>query len=160
MKITVLRDKKKQDFTVNIQDRKEVLIAEGQGLERSGSSETEKGEATPAKFGIAIENLTPARKEALGFKEKGGVLVAQVNPGSFAEDVGLVENDILVAINRQPVESADDVKRIQSTLKPGDPVVFHVTRSDVPIAGRRGTQAGHTPQWTGLFFAGTMPNTP
>jgi len=160
VKITVLRDKKKQDFTVNIQDRKEVLIAEGQGLERSGSGETEKGEATPAKFGIAIENLTPARKEALGFKEKGGVLVAQVNPGSFAEDVGLVENDILVAINRQPVESADDVKRIQSTLKPGDPVVFHVTRSDVPIAGRRGAQAGHTPQWTGLFFAGTMPNTP
>src|SRR6266481_9655186 len=41
VKITVLRDKKKQDFTVNIQDRKEVLIAEGQGLERSGSSETE-----------------------------------------------------------------------------------------------------------------------
>ena len=86
--------------------------------------------------------------------------MAQVNPGSFAEDVGLVENDILVAINRQPVESADDVKRIQSTLKPGDPVVFHVMRSDVPIAGRRGAQAGHTPQWTGLFFAGTMPNTP
>jgi len=166
VKITVLRDKKKQDFTVSIQDRKEVMVAEGVGLERPGSSEHEKGEITPAKFGIAIENLPAARKEAIGFKDaegkliKGGVLVAQVNPGSFAEDVGLLENDVLIAINRQPVESADDVKRIQGTLKPGDPVVFHVMRSDLPAAARRGGQApGRAPQWTGAFFAGTMPNT-
>src|SRR5712671_445279 len=59
VKITVLRDKKKQDFTVNIQDRKDVMVAENGGLERPGATEPEKGETTHAKFGIAIENLTP-----------------------------------------------------------------------------------------------------
>ena len=95
----------------------------------------------------------------MGFKEKGGVLIEEVNPGSFGEDVGLVKDDILVSINRQPVESADDVKRIQNTLKPGDPVVFHVMRSDVPAALRRNGQSTRSPKWTSAFLAGTMPNT-
>jgi serine protease Do len=159
VKITVLRDKKRQDYLVKIQDRKDVITS-NLGVERRGSpAEPEKSEVTPAKFGIALVNLTDARKEAIGFKGKGGVLVEEVNPGSFAEDVGLAKDDILISINRQPVESADDVKRIQNTLKPGDPVVFHVMRSDAPAAARRGAQTGRAPKWTGAFLAGTMPNT-
>jgi serine protease Do len=160
VKITVLRDKKRQDFMVKIQDRKDVIV-NNLGIERRGSpAEPEKSEVTPAKFGIALVNLTPARKEAMGFKEKGGVLVEEVNPGSFAEDVGLAKDDVLVSINRQPIESAEDVKRIQNTLKPGDAVVFHVMRSDAISAARRGgAQTGRTPKWTGAFLAGTMPKT-
>jgi serine protease Do len=161
VKITVLRDKKRQDFVVKIQDRKEV-ISSNLGIERrEGPAEPEKGEATKAKFGIEIENLTAARKEALGFKEKGGVRIAAVNPGSFAEDVGLAEGDILLSINRQPVDGVEDVKRIQGTLKPGDPVVFHVMRSDLPLPNSRRGQSGNggSRQWTGAFLAGTMPNT-
>ncbi|HTM51272.1 MAG TPA: Do family serine endopeptidase [Bryobacteraceae bacterium] len=156
VKITVLRDKKRRDFIVKIGDRKEVL-SRNLGVERPNPVEPEKADATPAKFGIALVNLTPARKEAIGFKEKGGVLIDEVTPGSFAEDVGLAKDDILVSINRQPVETAEDVKRIQNTLKPGDPVVFHVMRSDGLGAARRG-QSGSS-KWVSAYLAGTMPST-
>lgn len=158
VKITVLRDKKRQDFTVKIGDRSEI-VSSSLGIQRPGSGpEPEKSEATPAKFGISIENLNQARKDAMGFKGKGGVLVSEVSPRSFGEDLGLTENDIIVAINRQPVETVADVQRIQATLKAGDPVVFHVMRA--PPLAPRGRQSGAAPEWRSIFPAGTMPNTP
>ena len=108
----------------------------------------------------AEQALTQARKEALGFTEKGGVLVEEIVRGSFADDVGIAEGDILLSINRQHIESVEDVKRIQGNLKPGDPVVFHVMRSDSPaVPGRRSNQGGGRAQrWIGQYLAGTMPN--
>ena len=156
-KITVLRDKKRQDFMVKIGDRNEI-VSNNLGGERPGIPEPSKGEATPAKFGISIENLTQARKDSMGFKAKGGVLVSEVSSRSFGEDLGLAENDVVISINRQPVESVADVQRIQATLKPGDPVVFHVMRAP-PMAPRR-QSAGAAIEWRSFFPAGTMPNNP
>jgi serine protease Do len=148
VKITVLRDKKQTNFTVYVADRAQVFPDR---FGRARSEEAGPTEGTQAKFGITIENLTESRRQTLGFKEKGGVLVAQVEPGSFAEDIGLLRGDAIVSINRQPVNSVDDVKHIQSSLKTGDPVAFRVMRQ---FPGRRG--AG---EWQNLFLAGTLPNT-
>jgi serine protease Do len=160
VKITALRDKKRMDFNVTVGDRKEI-VSNNLGIERPGSeSEPGKREATPARLGISVENLTPARKEAMGFTEKGGVLVVEVTPGSFADDLGLTETKddiatVIVSINRQPVSSSEDVIRIWSSLKPGDPVVFHVMQA--ATSARR--QAGAaTPKWVSSFLAGTTPN--
>ena len=85
----------------------------------------------------------------MGLKEQAGVLISEVVPNSFAEDIGLQAKDVLTAINKQPVRSVEDVKRLQSTLKPGDAVAFRVLRS----AGSR------NPDWQPVFVAGTLPNT-
>jgi serine protease Do len=160
VKMTILRDKKRQDLMVKVGDRKDV-VSTTFGEKPDNASAEPKSEATPAKFGISIENLNQARKDSMGFKEKGGVLVADVVTGSFAEDIGLTENDIIVSINRLPVESAADVQRIQATLKPGDPVAFHVFRAPAMAAqGRRSPGSTAAPEWRSLFVAGAMPNTP
>jgi serine protease Do len=162
VKITALRDKKRQDFMVTVGDRKEVVNS-SLGIERPGESAPSKAEATPAKLGISIERLTQARKEAMGFTEKGGVLVVEVIPGSFADDLGLTETKdeiavVIVEINRQPVASPDDVTRIWGSLKPGEPVVFHIMQADTGAA-RRGQSGAGAPKWISSFLAGTMPNT-
>jgi serine protease Do len=161
VKITALRDKKRQDFTVTVGDRKEI-VSNSLGIEHPGESAPGKAEATPAKLGISIEKLTPARKEALGFNEKGGVLVVEVIPGSFADDLGLTETKdditvVLAEINRQPVMSPDDVTRIWGSLKPGEPVVFHIMQA--ATGARRGQTGATAPKWVSTFLAGTMPNT-
>jgi len=163
-KITALRDKKKLDFVVTIGDRKEIVNASlGVGGERSDESAPGKREVTPSKLGISIENLTPARKQAMGFpeNEKGGVLVVEVIPGSFAEDLGLEAREgvslVILSINRQPVMNADDVTRIWSSLKPGEPVVFHIMQA--ATAAARGQSGATTPKWVSSFLAGTTPNT-
>jgi len=78
------------------------------------------------------------------------VLVTDVKSGSFAEDIGVQPGDVLMAINRQPVSSVDDVTRVAGTLKPGQPVAFKIMRS----VGQGQSGAN---QWQTLFVAGTLP---
>jgi serine protease Do len=142
--VTVLRDHQHMDFHVVVADLAKVFP------ERFGNGkpeEAEPAEGTQALFGIAIENLTDARRENMGIKQQG-VLVSSVEQNSFAEDIDLRKGDVIVEINRQPVHSTDDVKRIQGTLKPGEAVAFRVLR-----------QTGRT-EWTPAFAAGTLPTHP
>ncbi len=159
--VTVDRGGKRMDLKVTIGDREEQLAAsddprysrKGQSEEPSSLSE-DKG--TRAKFGVSIRNLTEAEKENQTLEEKRGVVVTQVQENSFAEDVGLQDRDVIVSINRQPVNTVEDVRRIQGTLKPGDAVAFRVLRpAAVPGQGQRGTRAL---QYTGFYITGTLPN--
>ena len=69
----------------------------------------------------------------------------EVKPGSFADTAGLSRGDVILEINKQPVNSEDDYTRISSTLKSGQDVVFLVRQRG---AGRQdGT----------IFLAGTLP---
>jgi serine protease Do len=142
--VTVLRERQRMDFPVVVADLAKVFP------ERFGNGkEEEAGPAggTQALFGIAIENLTDARRENMGIKQHG-VLISSVEQNSFAEDIDLRKGDVIVEINRQPVHSTDDVTRIQKTLKPGDAVAFRVLR-----------QTGRS-EWTPVFPAGALPNHP
>ena len=155
-KITVLRDKKPLDLMVTIGDRQKV-VSTSLGVDRSTESEPGKSTVSQAKLGIEMEKLSDARKESMGLKGKGDVWITEVFPGSFAVDFGLVKDEVIVAINREPVKSTDDVVRIWNSLKPGSAVAFHVLQPDAQLA-RRGT-TGTAPKWESRYPAGTMPNT-
>ena len=72
----------------------------------------------------------------MGIENKDGVKVVSVDPGSFADDIGMVEGDAILSINRQLVSSPDDVMKLQSALKPGQAVALHVVRTQ-GAGGRR-----------------------
>ena len=84
-------------------------------------------------------------------------MVTRIEEGSFAEEIGLQAQDIIVSINRQSVASVDDVKRVQTTLKPGDAVAFRVLRPAVPVGAQ---QQARPTQYQGFYVAGTLPRTP
>jgi len=66
------------------------------------------------------------------------------------DEIGIKEKDIILSINRQPVNSFEDVKKIQAKLKPGDAVAFRVLRK-LP-----GTTRGQF-EWTPAHLSGTLP---
>lgn len=98
---------------------------------------------------MKIMNLTDARRTQLGIKQSGGILVTEVQENSFAEEIGLLPDDVILSINRQEVGAEADVERIESTLKAGLPVEFRVLR-------RENVQNG---QWKPMFLAGMLPGT-
>jgi S1-C subfamily serine protease len=49
--------------------------------------------------------------------------VSEVRPGSFADDI-LNRGDIILEINRQPINGIEDFRRIQSQLQGGQDVAF------------------------------------
>jgi len=153
--LTLLRDGRKMDVKVKIAERSEVWANAPQFRRFRREETAEEKSAAEVKFGLSIQNLTDGMRERMGFTEKGGVLVTGVTPNSFAEDIGVVPRDIILAINRRPVASTDDVQRIQATLKPGDPVAIKVMRG---IRGQ-GTRPGEI-AWQPVFLAGTLTPSP
>jgi len=149
--LSVDRDGKKMEFKVTIMDRADVFKDRPEFAEyRQENAEQPKAADAPYKFGMKLHALTDAERSAMGLEVKGGLIVRSVDSGSFAEDIGLFEKDVILSINRQPVASVEDVVKIQGTLKPGDAVAFHIMRASP--GGR-----GHTPQWTSFFVPGTLP---
>jgi serine protease Do len=155
--LTVDRDGKNMEFKVTIMDRAEVwaeVLKDDPRFEdsRPDTEDQIKPDAAQPqyKFGMKLHALTDAERSAMGLEGKGGLVIRSIDAGSFAEDIGLFEKDVILAINRKPVSSVEDVMKIQSTLKPGDAVAFHVMRA---IPGGR----GHAPQWNSFFVPGTLP---
>jgi serine protease Do len=155
--LTVDRDGKTMEFKVTIMDRAEVwadVLKDDPRFEDSRPDTEDQLKPDAAheqyKFGMKLHALTDAERSAMGLEGKGGLVIRSVDAGSFAEDIGLVEKDVILAINRKPVTTVEDVMKIQSTLKPGDAVAFHVMRA---IPGGR----GHAPQWNSFFVPGTLP---
>lgn len=146
------RDGKKLDFKIAVADRAQLWADQvaQQHIVPSAPSKPEPT-STQVKFGIYPRPVSEEERQLT--PDKHGVTVTRVEPGSFAEEIGMQERDIIVSINRQPVSSVDDIRKIQATLKPGDAVAFRIVRA--PQAGFRRSNANSQP--VTQFLSGTLP---
>jgi serine protease Do len=136
-----VRNGKKQETSVTVADRAKLFAA------RLGDDEENGEETTPkeSKLGLTVRAVTPEMADRLEIPAGKGVIVQDIKPSSFADDVGLTRGDVVLEINKQPVNSEDDFSKISSSLKSGQDVVFLVRQRG---AGRQdGT----------IFLAGTLP---
>ncbi|MCC7175970.1 MAG: Do family serine endopeptidase [Bryobacterales bacterium] len=146
----VIRDGKRIDLRVTVADRADVY-ANDPRIAGNRPGDSEQSDSAGKRFGFSAQGLSSAQRAELGLEAKQGVRIDSVEPGSFADDIGIQAGDILTEVNRQPVGSADDIRRIQSSLKPGDAVGFRVLRPSGQ-AVRGGRQ-----QWTPVYLGGTLP---
>src|SRR6476469_455670 len=107
-----------------------------------------KGRVAYAYVGIETDDMTPSLARALHYSVDRGALVVDVKAGSPGARAGLrggnsevnvlgLQNlvtggDVITAINGTPVDGADDVVRIVSSLEPKDVAVFTVVRDGRP----------------------------
>ena len=141
VRIKYVREGKEAKTTITVAERTEVFKELLGGQEE----ELQPEEPSEAKFGLTLQNLTPRLASRLGLGDEKGVLVTKLDPGSFAEDAGLLRGDLIVELQREPVRSVKDLRRIQRGLSSGDDVVFKILRRGL----RRRMQT--------LFLAGTLP---
>src|ERR1700722_13851007 len=136
-----VRNGKAQDASVTIADRSKLFAAR---LGDDQDNESDNG-PKPSKLGIAVRKLTPEMADRLDIPSGKGVIVQEVKPNSFAEDIGLGRGDVILEVNKQPVNSEDELAHVESGLKSGQDVVFLVR------------QRGSTRQDGTAFLAGTLP---
>lgn len=130
-KATVELDRSGQKLTkeITIQDREEAHRDDPRfSHRRPEMTDPSDGAQTTARFGIQLRSLTDEQRKEFAITDNSGVAVTFVEEGSFAEEIGLRERDVIVSINRKPVAGFDDVKELQSKLKTGDAVAFRVLR--------------------------------
>jgi serine protease Do len=136
-----VRNGKQQETSVTIADRAKLFAARlGEDQENDDSNSPKQ-----SKFGVTVRKITPELADRLDIPSGKGVIVQDVKPGSFAEDVNLGRGDIILEINKQPVNSEEDFSRIESNLKSGQDVVFLVR------------QRGSSRQDGTIFLPGTLP---
>ncbi|MGA7909541.1 MAG: Do family serine endopeptidase [Candidatus Sulfotelmatobacter sp.] len=136
-----LRNGKPQDTTVTVADRAKLFAARLNDDDESSDDSTPK----QSKFGVIVRKLTPEMADRLDIASGKGVIVQDVKPGSFAEDINLGRGDVILEVNKQPVNSEEDFARVESSLKSGQDVVFLVR------------PRGSTRQDGTIFVAGTLP---
>jgi len=126
---------------VTVADRAKLYAA------RLGDDEQNGEEAGPkeSKLGLTVRALSKDLADRLDVAAGKGVIVQDVKAGSFAEDIGISRGDVILEVNKQPVNSEDDFNRVASGLKSGQDVVFLVRQRG---AGRQGGT---------IFLAGTLP---
>ncbi|HXX28775.1 MAG TPA: Do family serine endopeptidase [Terriglobales bacterium] len=139
--IGFIRDGKQQQTSVTVADRAKLLGT------RLGEEEEGSEEASPktGKLGLSVGAVTNEMAEHFDIPAGKGVVVHDVKPGSFADDLGVVPGDVILEINKQPVNAEEDFDRIASGLKSGQDVVFLIREL------RTGRDGGTN------FLAGTLP---
>lgn len=137
-----VRNGKKDEATLTVADRAKLFASRLGGEEEEGDEEAAPKQS---KLGVTIRPLTPEMADKLNVPSGKGVIVQDVKPGSFADDIGLTRGDVILEVNKQPVNSEDDFDKLQSSLKSGQDVVFLVRQRG------GGANAGT------IFLAGTLP---
>jgi Do/DeqQ family serine protease len=101
LSLTVLRDggqHKLQVVTAARPDQREARAG--------GAAKPQRGQAKPQNSkGLELSELTPDIARRIGYQGPGGVVVANVAPGSIGDRAGLMRGDVIEEVNRRPVSS-------------------------------------------------------
>jgi serine protease Do len=126
IKIKILRDGKEQEVSAMLDE----LSVEGEKTEnKSGENQpnTEK-QSESGKLGLNLQPLSPQISRQLELPaDATGVVVTEVDQNGAAAAQGIARGDVIMEINRQAVNSLDDVKTALD--KSGDrPILLLIAR--------------------------------
>src|SRR5689334_19082704 len=122
VKLTFVRDRAQKEATATVEDRTRVFP------NTAGRMGDQPGEAAPTEFGLHVEELTPERGRRVGVEGQKGVIVTEVEPASFADDLNFGRGDVITQINGEAVTSVADYRKAVANLKAGDDIVFKILR--------------------------------
>jgi Do/DeqQ family serine protease len=100
--VVVVRDGSEKTLSVKLDEA---------AVSREAREKSETGSDDKAALGVAVSPLSPdlAARAGLG-KDARGVVVQQVNPDGRAADAGIQAGDIILEVNRQTVQSVDELR--------------------------------------------------
>jgi serine protease Do len=134
-----LRGGKEQTAAVTIADRSK-LFGTAEDADEIADSRQEEG----GRLGLSVRPVTAELADRLGLGSARGVVVQDVRPASFAEDIGLQRGMIILEVNRRAINHEEDFRKFVAGLKSGQDVVFLV-------------RDGRTRDSGAIFLGGTLP---
>ena len=100
--LNVMRDGKSMDLPVTL---------EAMGS-RDKDDESANAKHCKPRWGVGLGDLTPdVRQQVQADSDVRGAVVERVVPGSSADNAGLQRGDIIMEVNRKPVQSASEVQK-------------------------------------------------
>lgn len=109
-KIELVRDQKTRTVTV---------IISGGAPKATSQSQTQVTEPKSLlrDLGLSVETLTKELALPLQIKEASGVVIVAMDPGSPASIAGLQLGDVIIQVNHQQIENAEDFNKVLAQTK-------------------------------------------
>ena len=130
--LTVVRDGKDVELTAKL-DEFNNADAKKTGPNQDEDENGKETQNQSGKLGLSLQPVTPQIAKQLGLdSDSEGVAVTDVDPSGPAAEAGIDRGDVILEINRKPVNSAADVKSALSSA--GDkPVLLLISRKGQTI---------------------------
>ncbi len=126
----VVRDGRQETMTVKLAERP-ARESDEQKKSAAAPAERRKSDADDP-LGLAVKDLDKLTAGKLEIpKAFHGVLVTKVEPLGPSFDAGVERNTLIMEINRQPLDSAGDYRRITKSSHPGDVLALYVYYPDL-----------------------------
>jgi serine protease Do len=129
IRIKINREGRDMTIPVTVADRSEVLQA-NVGDRDNGPDRNDQGEATPARLGIRIQDITPDMVRQLRLPSQDGVYVSAVDQDSAADEAGITRGTIITRViagnQRYDVRNVEEFRRVERNLKSGQEIAFTV----------------------------------
>jgi serine protease Do len=142
VQIRYVHNKQTKETSLVVADRSKLFPQTAQSDDQGPGLEEQ-----PSQFGLHVEDLTPDLAHRLGMGSITGAVVSEVEPASFAEDIGFARGDVITEVNHVAVNNLADYRKEIGKLKPGQDVLFKVARRT------------ETDRVLTLFLAGAVPPT-
>ena len=142
VQVSVIHAKQSRDVSLTVADRSKIFPQTAQAEEDQPGEEQ-----TPGELGLHVEELTPDMTHKLGVAKLTGVIVSEVEPASFADDIGFARGFVITEINHAPINGLADYRREMAKLKPGQDVLFKVAQT-----------RGSSDRVLTVFLAGIVPS--
>ncbi|MEX0975654.1 MAG: trypsin-like peptidase domain-containing protein [Woeseia sp.] len=83
--------------------------------------------------GLQSDELTRAESEELGLEPNVGIILTRVFEGGPAAEAGLRQGDVILAINDDPIRTAQQARLLVAALEPGDRIELLGWRDQQPF---------------------------
>ena len=118
--LVVLREGKRKSITITLDKRPQV-----------DGAETARGAAKAQDpLGLSVQTLTRELAERLGYEGLSGVVVAEVESGSLADESGLEPEMLIVEMNREPVRNVKQYHEALAKAKQKGKILLRVRSED------------------------------
>lgn len=127
--LQVLRDSRSMNVAVKLAERPLRDAPPRDDRDERPQPSSQRGPA----LGLSVRELDRDFVERYRLPEGlQGVIVARVEPMSPAFDAEIERNYVLLEINRRPVRSIDDYRRLTADARPGDILTLYIYNPEVP----------------------------
>ena len=125
VKVELLREKKRETVTVKVAEQPKDIAQAGAGEDETIEGD---GKASPLA-GLELRNLSADISRQLGLPPgTQGVVITNVAGDSPAAQAGVQPGDVILEINRQPIRSVADVRKVAAKLPKNEPALMLLNR--------------------------------
>jgi serine protease Do len=127
-RLRLLRDGREQTVNVKLAERPRDQREEGMPVPSRGEpAPSGNPDSTSASLGMTVSDLTSEVVRRYGIPaEVDGLVVSSVEPGGAAEEAEIERGWVVMEINRNPVSSIADYRRIVGASAPGEVLALYM----------------------------------